>query len=40
MVTDLGSGVRRIIKLIKERLNKEVEFESTDYEFVVKIPRK
>jgi ATP-dependent DNA helicase RecG len=40
MVTDLGSGVRRIIKLVREHLNKEVEFENTENEFVVKIPRK
>jgi ATP-dependent DNA helicase RecG len=40
MVTDLGSGVRRIIKLVKEKLNKDVEFENTENEFVIKIPRK
>jgi len=40
MVTDLGSGVRRIIKLVKEHLNEDVEFENTENEFVIKIPRK
>ncbi len=40
MFTDLGSGVRRIIKLVKEHLNEDVEFENTENEFVVKIPRK
>lgn len=40
MVTDLGSGVRRIIKLVKEHLNEDVEFENRESEFVVKIPRK
>jgi len=40
MVTDLGSGVRRIIKLVKEHLNEDVGFENTENEFVIKIPRK
>ncbi|NIR52837.1 hypothetical protein GWN90_29765 [candidate division KSB1 bacterium] len=40
MVTDLGSGVRRIIKLVKEHLNKEVEFLEIDNEFVLILPRK
>ncbi|HOT58183.1 MAG TPA: ATP-binding protein, partial [Spirochaetales bacterium] len=40
MVTDLGSGVRRIIKLVKEHTNNEVELISTENEFIVKIPRK
>jgi len=40
MVTDLGSGVRRIIKLVKEYTNKEVELIPTENEFIVKIPRK
>jgi ATP-dependent DNA helicase RecG len=40
MVTDLGSGVRRIIKLVKEHSNKEVNFIATDNEFIVNIPRK
>jgi ATP-dependent DNA helicase RecG len=40
MVTDLGSGVRRIIKLVKQHLNEDVGFENTENEFVIKIPRK
>ena len=40
MVTDLGSGVRRMIKLIKEQTGKEVEFSVSESEFVVKIPKK
>jgi ATP-dependent DNA helicase RecG len=40
LVTDLGSGVRRIVKLVKEHLNENVEFENTENEFVIKIPRK
>ena len=39
MVTDLGSGVRRMIKLVKEQLHKDVEFENTENEFVIKIPK-
>lgn len=38
-VTDLGSGVRRIIKLIKEHLGKDVELIETDNEFVLILPR-
>ena len=40
MVTDLGSGVRRIIKSVKTHLNKEVALEDTGTEFVLTIPRK
>ncbi len=40
MVTDLGSGVRRMIKLIKEQTGEEVEFSVSESEFVVKIPKK
>lgn len=40
LVTDLGSGVRRMIQLVKEHLNKYVLLEELDNEFVVKIPRK
>jgi len=40
MVTDLGSGVRRIIKLVKEHLNKDVDLISQENEFIVIIPRK
>ena len=39
MVTDLGSGVRRMIKLIKEQTGKEVEFSVSESEFVVIITR-
>ena len=40
MVTDLGSGVRRIIKLVKQHLKKDVELISNESEFIVIIPRK
>lgn len=40
MVTDLGSGVKRIIKLIKEHIKKDVGFKETDSEFILVIPRK
>ncbi|MBI4648550.1 MAG: putative DNA binding domain-containing protein [Bacteroidia bacterium] len=40
MVTDLGSGVMRIIKLIQEHIKKEVDFKETDSEFILIIPRK
>lgn len=39
MVTDIGSGAFRMIKIIKEKLNKEIKFEVTDTEFIVSIPR-
>jgi ATP-dependent DNA helicase RecG len=39
-VTDLGSGVRRIIKLIQEHIKKDVDFKETDSEFILIIPRK
>ena len=39
-VTDLGSGVRRIIKLIQEHIKKEVAFIETDSEFVLIIPKR
>ena len=39
-VTDLGSGVRRIIKLIQEYIKKDVDFKETDSEFILIIPRK
>jgi ATP-dependent DNA helicase RecG len=39
LVTDLGSGVRRIIKSVKEHVNKEVLLEETETEFVLTIPR-
>jgi len=39
MVTDLGSGVRRIIKLVKEHQGKDVLLVPTSSEFIVTIPR-
>ena len=39
MVTDIGSGVYRMVKTIKEQLNKDVELEPTETEFIVSIPR-
>ena len=40
LVTDLGSGVRRVTQIIKESLGKEVSFIETEGEFTVIIPRK
>jgi ATP-dependent DNA helicase RecG len=39
MVTDLGSGVRRIISLVREYSKKEVLLQETDNEFTLTIPR-
>lgn len=39
-VTDLGSGVRRIIKLIQEHIKKDVDFKETDSEFILIIPKR
>jgi len=39
MVTDIGSGVYRMIKTMKEKLNKEIDLNSTGTEFIVSIPR-
>ena len=39
MVTDIGSGVYRMIKTIKEQLNKDVGLVPTETEFIVSIPR-
>ncbi|MGD2247151.1 MAG: putative DNA binding domain-containing protein [Candidatus Methanofastidiosia archaeon] len=39
MVTDIGSGVYRMIKSIREKLNKEVELTVTETEFILSIPR-
>ncbi|MHB8280305.1 MAG: ATP-binding protein, partial [Candidatus Humimicrobiaceae bacterium] len=39
-VTDLRSGVRRIIKLIQEYIKKDVDFKEIDSEFILIIPRK
>lgn len=40
MVTDMGSGVRRIIRTIKEAINKDVILEATESEFVLSLPRR
>ena len=40
MVTDLGSGVRRMIKLVKDFTGLDVELIANGNEFIVKIPRK
>lgn len=39
MVTDLGSGVRRIIKLVKDKNGKDVLLNPTPNEFILSIPR-
>ncbi len=39
MVTDLGSGVRRIIKLVKEHIGKDVLLIPTSNVFILTIPR-
>ncbi|HOV31909.1 MAG TPA: putative DNA binding domain-containing protein [Candidatus Hydrogenedens sp.] len=38
-VTDLGSGIRRACELVKNKINKEVDFKQTDSEFTVIVPR-
>ncbi len=40
MVTDLGSGVRRIIYLIQKHVGKDVDMQETDSEFLLSLPRK
>lgn len=40
MVTDLGSGVRRMIKLVKDHSGLDVELKANENEFIVIIPRK
>ncbi len=40
LVTDLGSGVMRIIRLVKEHVGKDVELKETETEFIVVIPRR
>jgi ATP-dependent DNA helicase RecG len=39
LVTDIGSGVLRIIKLVREAVGKDVELEVVENEFVLTIPR-
>lgn len=40
LVTDIGSGVLRIIESVKKALQKDVQFELIETEFIVTIPRK
>jgi len=40
LVTDVGSGVARLIRTVKEAMGKEVELKEENGEFVVIIPRK
>ena len=40
LVTDLGSGVRRMIKLVKDHSGLDVELIANENEFIVIIPRK
>lgn len=39
LVTDLGSGVRRIIESVNREIGKEVTLEATESEFTLTIPR-
>ncbi|MBI5193202.1 MAG: putative DNA binding domain-containing protein [Nitrospirae bacterium] len=40
LVTDIGSGVLRIIESVKKAIQKEVKFDLIDTEFILTIPRK
>ena len=40
MVTDIGSGVYRMIKLVQEKLGKNLRLSATETEFTLTIPRK
>ena len=40
MVTDIGSGVYRMIKLVQEKLGKDLGLSATETEFTLTIPRK
>ncbi|MDL1972367.1 MAG: putative DNA binding domain-containing protein [Deltaproteobacteria bacterium] len=40
LVTEVGSGVFRIIELVRKKLNKEVSLQETKSEFILTIPRK
>jgi ATP-dependent DNA helicase RecG len=40
MVTDIGSGVLRMIRLVKESTGKDIDMDATETEFVLKVPRK
>jgi predicted HTH transcriptional regulator len=38
-MTQIGTGIVRIIRLLKEHTGKEPEFEERDHQFVVRIRR-
>ena len=40
LVTDLSAGVRRMIQLVKDHSNQEVNLEELENEFIVSLPRK
>ena len=40
MVTDIGSGIPRMIRIMKEQFNRDVGLLVTENEFIVTIPRK
>lgn len=40
LVTDIGSGIKRIIDSVRKTVGKEVQFEVIESEFVLTIPRK
>ncbi|HDH43830.1 MAG TPA: hypothetical protein ENG66_00245 [Thermococcus sp.] len=40
LVTDVGSGVARLIRMVKEATGKEVKLKEEGGEFIVRIPRK
>ncbi len=40
LATDIGSGVRRIIEIVRQSIGKEVNLEVIENEFVLTIPRK
>ncbi len=40
LVTDPGSGVKRILRPVKEATGMDVDFQEMDTEFIVTIPRK
>ncbi|MCL0048134.1 putative DNA binding domain-containing protein [Dehalococcoidia bacterium] len=40
LVTDIGSGVKRIIESVKKTLQEEVQLMETENEFILKVPRK
>lgn len=40
LVTDIGSGVLRIIESVRKAIQKEVQFDVLETEFILTIPRK